>query len=169
MFDAIREVADRIGHSPTTTEYALQRDIVRKESEDAGHLRTLPSYQAIHRRFGSWEGAIAAAGLEPANGRQRERERPKGRPNLRRIPDETIRSALREAFAEVGRPFTVNAYSDWREKKVAQDASVARLVGQYPSRHTIWTRYRTWDAAVADALGTAPENGSDDADAEEAA
>jgi hypothetical protein len=162
MKEALREVARRIRRSPTTSEYMLQREIVRKESEDAGRLRTLPSYNAIHRRFGSWEGALAAAGLEPANGRQRRTERPelKGRPSLRRIPDEVIRAAICEAYAELGDPFTASAYKQWQKQKVEEDNGVARLVGRYPAYHTIWTRYRTWEAAVADAL--TPDDGDDD-------
>ena len=156
LLAALREVADRIGRSPTTIEYGLEREIVRKESEDAGRLRTLPSYQAIHRRFGSWDTALVEAGLEPANGRQRQRERPKGRPSLRRIPDETIRAALREAYAEVGDPFTAASYSAWQKRKVAEAEGVERLINRYPSRHTIWTRYPSWAAAVAEALKPAP-------------
>jgi hypothetical protein len=162
MKEALREVAGRVKHPPTTTEYALEREIVRKESEDAGRLRTLPAYPTILRRFGSWEGALAAAGLEPANGRQRRTERPeiKGRPSLRRIPDEVIRTAIRNAYAELGDPFTATAYKQW-QKKVSDDAGIARVVGRYPTYHTIWTRYGTWDAAVADAL----KRGEDDDDA----
>jgi hypothetical protein len=165
MLESLREVADRIGHSPTTTEYAREREITRKESEDAGGLRVLPSYGSINQRFGGWEAALAAAGLEPANGRQRERERPKGRPSLRRIPDETMRQAVRDAYADLGRPFTATAYKSWREKKVAEDDGVARLTSRYPSYHSIWARYCSWEAAVAAAL--TPDEEADEPEAGE--
>jgi hypothetical protein len=152
MQDALRSAARQTGHSPTTIEYGRWREIVKKESQDAGKLLVPPSYQSIHRRFGAWDDALVEAGLEPAMGRQRRHERPKGRPSLRRIPDETIRQAIRDAYADLGKPFTATAYKKWYATKVAEDDGIARLTGRYPSYHTIWTRYGTWEAAVADAL-----------------
>lgn len=164
LLAALREVAERIGRSPTTIEYGLEREIVRKESEDVGRLRTLPSYQAIHRRFGAWDAALVDAGLEPANGRHRKHDRPKGRPNLRRIPDETVRAALREAYAELGDPFTAAAYDTWQRKKTSEAEGVERLTNRYPSRYTVWTRYRSWAVAVADALKPPAEEADEDGD-----
>jgi hypothetical protein len=154
MLDALREVAERVEHSPTTTEYTREREVIQKESIDAGRLRTIPSYQSILRRFGSWDGACVEAGLEPARGRQRERERPRGHVSPRRITDETIRAAIRDAYDELGDPFTCDAYKAWQKRKVAEDTTVARLKSRYPSYQTIWSRHGSWQAAVADALAS---------------
>jgi Homing endonuclease associated repeat len=64
MKEALREIAGRLERSPTTIEYTRERELIKKESMDAGRRRVLPSYQAIHRRFGAWENALAEAGLE---------------------------------------------------------------------------------------------------------
>jgi hypothetical protein len=163
MRDALREVADRLERSPTTTEYVAERELIKKESMDAGRLRVIPSYQAIHRRFGGWTNALAEAGLEPVDGRRLRTERPElqGRPSKRRIPNDQIRAAIREAYVDVGDPFTADAYKAWQKQKVA--ASSGTRTGQrYPSYHTIWSRHGSWDAATRDAFRSANEDNTDE-------
>lgn len=64
---------------------------------------------------------------------------------------DTIRRALRTAYEGEGDPFTVSAYMHWRDEQLEELGRWEREL--YPSYHTIWLRYGTWDAACADALG----------------
>jgi hypothetical protein len=63
-------------------------------------------------------------------------------------PEDTIRRALREAYKVEGDPFTTTAYMHWRAEQLGRWERE-----RYPSYHTVWSRYGTWAAACADALG----------------
>ena len=171
LLDALREVAGRIGRSPRVAEYLAERERIISESEASGQLRTLPAYPTIQRRYGTLDAALVAAGLEPLGGRGTgERPSRKGKPSPKRIPEAIIVAALREAYVELGDPFTVAAYDRWRKQKGEADP-FGKMQGRYPSRYTIWERYGDWATAIeamrqAEAAG---ENDGGDEDEDDAA
>jgi hypothetical protein len=76
LLDALRALAAELGRSPTSNEMLARPD--------------LPASGTYAHRFGSWNAALEAAGLEP-------RRRP-------RFTDEELIAALRALAAELGRP-----------------------------------------------------------------
>ena len=70
-----------------------------------------------------------------------------------RISDEDLSSSLREAYEELGPPFTVNAYVAWQRRKSGIGKSGRRLA----SYACVYGRYRgapegAWRAACDKAL-----------------
>ena len=61
LTDALRFVAQRIGHSPRYGEYRWERGRIRRQREDL----LVPCVEVLRSRFGSWNNAVAAAGLDP--------------------------------------------------------------------------------------------------------
>jgi len=64
--DAVRLVAELIGHSPRLREYVEEREKVIEESLDAGDPKTLPSPSLIQRRYGVWDAALTCGGRRVA-------------------------------------------------------------------------------------------------------
>ena len=150
---AILEVEETIGHTPRSTEYVRERDAVIRDSLKTGKPRTLPSLNAIFRRFRSWDGALTAAGLEPLGGRTTS----KGRLNLPHGPlysDEDILETLRRAYAEIEPPFTTSRFIAWRRKQLAESPSgeALWLPRRVPSWEVVHQRFGSWAEAVRRAL-----------------
>lgn len=72
LLEELSRLADELGHSPSVT-----------EMRQAGKFSEYPYYD----RFGSWNGALEAAGL----------------PKNRDIPEEELLEALQELAADLGR------------------------------------------------------------------
>lgn len=145
----LRLVAKRIGRSPRTAEYTGERARIYAETAAEGRPKALVSYATIQKRYGNWDAALVAAGLEPLGGRHTGKKTgPKGRTG-RRTPDEVILDALREAYAEIGEPFTQPSYSAWREDEILRDPRRKR---ELPCYCTIQKHFGTWAAACAAAL-----------------
>jgi hypothetical protein len=145
------EVHERLSRSPRVAEYIRERGLIYQETLAEGHPRTIASYGTLNRRFGSdWDSILVWAGLESLGGRHTTSHlRPK-RGKGPRITKDTIREAMREAYDAEGEPFTVEAYGLWREERIEGLPRWER--SRYPSYHTIWSRYGTWEAACGDAL-----------------
>ena len=79
-----------------------------------------------------------------------------------------IFDAITEAYAELGDPFTSNAYTKWRVDQAARDRA-AGVFRELPSYHTIWSRYGTWKNAVWAALRKRDETATADEAAEHSA
>jgi DNA-binding CsgD family transcriptional regulator len=90
LIAAVREVADRYGRTPTTTEYSRAA---------AGGM--LPSLPLIHNRLG-WRETVARAGLTPRGSLRREYHQ--------RWTPEACRHALRRIVVETGEVPTVAQY-----------------------------------------------------------
>ena len=147
----IPEVARRLGRSPRVEEYIRERGLIYEETRAKGKPRTIASYGTLNRRFGGeWDSILAWAGLEPLGGRTTGRRNAKP-PKGPRVTKEVIGRALRVAYGVEGDPFTVSAYMHWRAEQLEGLGRWERE--RYPSYHTIWLRYGTWDAACVDALG----------------
>jgi hypothetical protein len=94
-----------------------------------------PSAATISRLFGSWKGAIIAAGLVPAP-----RRRPRHRNRNRKWTQETVAEAIRSWAAEHERP---PRSTDWRH---AADASAPG--GAHPNYKAGRLLFGSWPAAV---------------------
>lgn len=152
LFAAMREVADRLARSPKTQEYIREREKILAEEGAAGRLpRAFPTYNVIQTRFPTWDEALSAAGLEPVRGRYGG-PRPIRERRTRRIDDEVMLAAIREAFAMVGEPFTSTAYTNWRAEQRKRDRA-ERRVRTIPSYVAMWQRWGSWVAARDKALG----------------
>jgi hypothetical protein len=155
----LREVAERAEGSPRTGEYQHIRMLIHKEERAKGlPLRVLPSYAVIQQRLGTWDAALAAAGLTPFGDPTLEpREVRTGARH--RISNDDILGCIRAAFEEKGSPFTVDAYTAWRKSQLKLSRR-QRSVLVIPAHVTIWKRLDTW-AAACDAAGVPRHNRPD--------
>lgn len=149
---ALREVADRLGRPPRSTDYQLERLKIIRESDATGQLRTIPDYGTVNRRYGTWDTALVAAGLQPLGGRATGGggKKNKGR-KAPRVTEEMIFDAIREAYAQLGDPFRSDAYKTWRLNQAERDRATG-VYRELPSYDTIQSRYGTWKNAVLAAL-----------------
>ena len=155
---ALREVAERLGHSPRTKEYALERERIIEESIQAGQPRSLPSVSKIQRAYGPWDAALADAGLEPLGGRATQSNPNRNRRKGPRISNEDALAVLREAYDIVGDPFTVVAFHAWRRDQLERDRA-ARRWRRLPTYDLYRDRWGTWQAALQAAFQS--EEGDD--------
>ena len=152
LFAALREVAARLGRSPKTAEYTREREAILADERAEGRApRAFPTYNVIQTRFPTWDEALSAAGLEPVRGRQNA-ARPIRERRTRRIDDEEILAAMRDARAAVGEPFTSGAYAAWRREQIERDREAGRL-RTIPSYVCIWQHWGSWRAACEEAFG----------------
>jgi hypothetical protein len=146
--DGLREVANRLGHSPRVREYNLERERIILESGSGGELRSIPSHSLIQRRYGTWDAALIDAGLEELGGRvTRSVEGTRGRRKGPQVSDELIFASITLAYEALGGPFTSVAYRRWRKEQKARDLE-ARIFRRIPDYHTIWKRFGTWENAL---------------------
>jgi hypothetical protein len=162
MRAATREITERLGFVPRTTDYTTERERLLTEEETAGKPpRAFPSFNALNRRYGTWDAALADAGLRPFGGRHRN-ARPR-RPPVRSKPcvsEETVLAAIRYCYREMGEPFTSSVYRRWRKQRHRQ----AREQGVWlrlPDYTTVLKRFGGWSTACQKALGC-PSTASDD-------
>jgi hypothetical protein len=139
LIEAIQLVAGRLGYPPTVTDYLNERFAIIGEAHRNGHARALPTYHTIINRFGSWERALTAVSSDVAPPRKR------GRGN--RYSDEDVLRALRDAYAEIGDPFTIEAYLEWREDEKDRDRLAGRL-HRRPEYRVIRRRFGGWRQAL---------------------
>jgi hypothetical protein len=148
ILDALREVAARMGGSPYTAEYMAARKAIIAESRMQGRLRTIPAKGTIVRRFGSFDKALIAAGLEPTNGRSNPRRKPgPKKPTGPRVPNERMIACILEAYDELGEPFTRAAYTA-RRKRRFQQGQINRGRTALPSDVSISNRFGGWAEAL---------------------
>jgi hypothetical protein len=157
LHGALREIADRLGHSPKTTEYKGARDELLADELAAGRPpRAFPSLSMLQKRYEAWDDALRDAGLDPTNGR-RNKVGCGTRSTGRAVSEEMIVAAVREGYLAKGDPYTQPVYSAWRREQQARDRAERRL-RRLPSYSAIWTHYGTWENAVIAAFdGWDPE------------
>ena len=161
IFEALQEVSRKLGRSPRTKEYGTERERIIADSVETSQPRSLPSVSKIQKEFGNWDAALVAAGLQPPGGRAtRSNEGGRGRKGPR-IPNEDALAVLREAYAAVGEPFTINAFKAWRITQKLRDRDARRF------RHLPWYdlylgRWGSWQNALQTALPTTEDSTQDD-------
>jgi hypothetical protein len=82
LMDAIRDVAEQLGHTPSSVEY-----------KEVASRQGLPSLPTIGQRLGGWTAAVAAAGLTPSRVQ---------RSSARRWDEAACRTALERLVGEIG-------------------------------------------------------------------
>ena len=148
---ALREIADRLGHSPTTGEYKHERENLLAEEHAKGLLpRAFPSLAALQKRIARWDENLVDAGLKPVDGR-RNKKGCGNRANGRSVTEQEILDALREGFTALGHPFTARGYAVWRREQIERDRAAGRY-RRLPSYAPIQDRYGTWAQACQAAL-----------------
>lgn len=152
--EALREVAGRLGRAPRTKEYTLERERIIRESIEAGAPRSLPSISKIQRAYGSWDAALADAGLAPLGGRATRSNPCMNRRKSPRISNEGALAVLREAYEVVGEPFTVTAFHTWRREQKTRDRQERRW-RHLPTYDLYRSRWGTWKQALQAAFDAA--------------
>lgn len=145
---APREVASRLGRTPTASEYTRERQRILEEARAAGSPRSLPTVSTLTKRFGPWPNVLTEAGLPSALGTSTRQKRERTLP--RYAADEKV-EWLRRAWIELGQPFTEKRYGAWRRAKLDQ----ASERGEYlavPSVGAIYTGFGSWGAGCRAAL-----------------
>jgi hypothetical protein len=114
VHSSLRAVADELGHSPRSSEYETARQ--RALAEDAAEgcrSRRLPGKETVKQRYGSWDLALRAAGLEEVYRQPIDPDTGRSTANPLQISYEETVAALREAYAAKGKPFTISAYESY--------------------------------------------------------
>jgi hypothetical protein len=143
---AVRLVAERLGRSPSTSEYARERELLFQEDLDAGKpARAFPSLASLQKRVERWDDLLTQAGLEPRDGRHRKNGCGTRR-SPRRISDREYAIALRDAYLAVGEPFTQQAYDGWAKPQRPIDKAERRY-RRLPGYYAVWMRFGTWRTA----------------------
>jgi hypothetical protein len=120
LITSLRLAADT-GAAPLTN-VAYEKFVEKHPTLEDGRRR--PGNQAMGLRFGSWTGALTAAGL-PAN--------PHAGPAKRFENEETAISSLVTCWHDLHGPPTVAAYDQWQRGKTEQPSSstARRLLGSW--------------------------------------
>jgi hypothetical protein len=151
LLGALRLICDRLGFSPSVAEYNREKRKWLAEQLEAGNpAEPLPASGTIMHRYGRWNEAFAAAGLPD----RRMRTRRPG-PKAPRFIETQLLESLRNAYAEQGEPFTIQAYVAWRLERLLADPKTA-----IPSADTILTRLGGWHVAVEKALSEDDDEGA---------
>lgn len=126
----------------TIADYERWRAERIEHARGAGEWLAVPGTHAIRRRFGSWPGALAAAGLVSAR-RAAHNARGRGR----QMSSEQIAAGLIDAARELGDRLSFAGYEHWRTARV-RDLSRPRP----PSRSLIHRKVGSWSRARGLAL-----------------
>jgi hypothetical protein len=118
LIGSLQTVAIQLGHAPNWPEYRA--------------LRNTPSAQILAQRFGSWERALTAAGLEPS-----------ARPERHRATADECFAALRFATALLGHAPT--------EEEFRAHNLELRAAGLHSSPSTIYRCLGSWPKALRQA------------------
>lgn len=141
----------RLGRSPKVAEYRREREVLLREEHEAGQPpRAFPSHVLIQNRYPTWDEALKDAGLEPVDGR-RNAVRTRPRRNSKRISDEEIMAAIREAATVIEGRLTISAYQAWRKEQMERDRAAGRY-RRIPEHFCIWKRFGGWARACERAL-----------------
>jgi Homing endonuclease associated repeat len=147
---AIKAVERELGHPPREADYreAYERRRRRISADDAPMESVLPSVSAQKKRFGpTWRDVLAAAGLQTPPIKRT------ARPGTSRTEwhREQVDEILKQAWVEIGEPFSSNAYIRWRRDKITFAADANESL-RLPSVATIARIFGFWTAAVTACL-----------------
>jgi hypothetical protein len=138
LIEALITVAARLAGPLTVWRYVREREAIHRKAQSRGELVSLPSADTIRGRFGSWNLALAAAGLPADKSRQPSFTGGK-RPGYTR--EEKI-NWLKTAWVEIGEPFTGTAYDKWQKTRPG------RIVDPAPSLSCIRDTLGGWRVAA---------------------
>lgn len=137
----VREV---LGHAPTVDEYKAVRARLVAAGED------VESFSRVYRRYGSWRRVHEALDLSQRTTARRIEARFASRKlgKVWRYSDETLRTALLEAAAEVGHPPTTAEFDWWREREMEKARAEGNDDLHLPSDAPYRKRWGSWAAAL---------------------
>ena len=145
---ALCEVRDLLGRVPRSNKYMRAREEIIAESFAAGAPRTIPSYGAYLKRYGSWNGALVAAGMEPFDGRwSLGHVQPLIGSACKWTDDELVEIVREACCACRGAETTLEEYIVWRQGELKR-AKAAGKPRKLPSRTTITGRLGGWTRAM---------------------
>jgi hypothetical protein len=142
-FEALRLVAKRLGRSPRTTEYPVERNRIVEESRGSGKLVAIPSIYCLLKRW-RWDEALQLAGLAPTGGRHTSRRPGKRAP---RHSDAVLLDLLREAMGDLGPAMSIPKFLKWRETAMQRNAQ-GLPARPLPDLGTICKRFGGWRQAI---------------------
>ncbi len=107
---ALQEIARKLGHSPTKSEYKANR------------ANDMPSEKTISRNFNSWADALKTAGLESC------------KPILtgRRYSDEEVAECLHVMAEKLGHTPSLKEYAKYHEPDMPNDKTLRIRYGSWP-------------------------------------
>jgi hypothetical protein len=149
---AVRECIHDLQHLPSWWEYLhwSGRTDVRRRSGRR------PRSQTVFDRLwpeGGWNAALVSAGASTGAGRVDDQGRVS--PAGYRYSPETMRKTLRRAAKDLGEQFGGAEFDHWRLRRLNSQKAAGSAPQAIPSRAAFYKRYRTWEAAMADAGLTA--------------
>jgi hypothetical protein len=147
---ALRAVRAFLAWLPSDESPALARYLEwasGKPRDQDGRTRVPCSEQPFVRLFGSWTGALRAAGVESSRIRVQRRRRA-----VRFTKDEAV-AALVAAHAELGEPLSEERYDAWVRENDRRASERAWSFPPAPTSHTIRNLFGGWRAACAMVLG----------------
>lgn len=149
IVSALRRWAAQHGEPPTTTDWdpPRARRLGQAWRAERFEAETWPTTRMVRRQFGTFNGAVAAAGLRPLPA-------PRAKPNL------TEPEAVLEAIIEWTRRYgDVPAMADWdpvRARRLGQRWRIERYhQGDWPSARTVAHHFGSFTKAIV-AAGLTP-------------
>lgn len=110
IIKALQEIARKLGHSPTKSEYKANR------------IKDMPSEKAISRNFNSWTNALKAAGLKPCKCSHTERK----------YSDEEVAKCLHIMAEKLGHTPSLKEYAKYHEPDMPNDKTLRIRYGSWP-------------------------------------
>ncbi len=110
IIKALQEIARKLGHSPTKSEYKANR------------AKDMPSEKAISRNFNSWADALKAAGFKPC----------KLISTGRRYSDEEVAKSLHIVAEKLGHTPSLKEYVRYHEPDMPNDKTLRIRYGSWP-------------------------------------
>jgi hypothetical protein len=141
----ILAVSERLGCVPLSTDYFKERKKMQDEGREDGRRVVMASLPFIRRRFGSWGGALKAAGLDPTEARQRRTKSGSVRVRRPYWSREQCLAAVRQSVAELGLPGSARSYDGWRLHQIRSNPMRAY---ELPAVSTILRFFSPWREAV---------------------
>jgi Homing endonuclease associated repeat len=138
LTNALLSAAAVLNGSPSRRQYKRQRRLMIDTSRARGESVTLPTAEVIVSRYSTWNNALVAAGLEPlADSRS---------PHLGERPPRYSEAEklewIRQAWVELGEPFTGWAFMRWRKKKQRDSGVSIPCLGVIERTFGSWTLAR---------------------------
>lgn len=110
IMKALQEIARKLGHSPTKSEYKANR------------AKDMPSEKTISRNFNSWADALKAAGLKTC----------KCSNTGQRYSDEEVAKCLRVMAEKLGHTPSLKEYVRYHEPDMPNDKTLRIRYGSWP-------------------------------------
>jgi len=150
---ALCEVATALGGTaPRQIDYRRERNRIQQASGSGHAPRLLPCPTVIIKRYGTWAAALADAGLDGGAAKEPPVFSQSGNTQY---SDDDYTSILKQAFDDLGEPFTSGRYTRWREQQRRKQRVAGIRTSRYflPTVSAFTRRFGGWQRACRVALG----------------